>query len=319
MSRRTLASAGVLPAGGTRRRAAFLPVPYVTMTPGRPSTCSASRASRHRGRRRRHLPHHGHLRMTTVSVTNPSRRLALVEALAAWLDANRAVYPRDVDLPAGPDRGARASSESSVEMVSSQDTAIAAALDELGYKLPLPIEVLAVTRTRPPTASSSPATGPAGQRGIRRSSRSPRRSRRPASASRRPSSYAGSGTRRCAVTPEASPDDPKGAIVGVADRHRLRLPVRRVRPPRRGHRRTQRRPDLRARDLRHPDARRADRRPRHRRHRHHRRRTARSARSAASSRRSSPAADAGAELFLVPPANCSAALGADVDEDEIRW
>jgi PDZ domain-containing protein len=30
------------------------------------------------------------------------------------------------------------------------------------------------------------------------------------------------------------------------------------------------------------------------------------------------AADAGAELFLVPPANCSAALGAKVDDDEIR-
>jgi PDZ domain-containing protein len=30
------------------------------------------------------------------------------------------------------------------------------------------------------------------------------------------------------------------------------------------------------------------------------------------------AADAGAEVFLVPPANCKAALGAKVDEDEIR-
>ena len=30
------------------------------------------------------------------------------------------------------------------------------------------------------------------------------------------------------------------------------------------------------------------------------------------------AADAGAEIFLVPPANCKAALGAKVDEDEIR-
>ena len=40
-------------------------------------------------------------------------------------------------------------------MVNSQDTAIAAALTELGYHLPMQVEVLAVTKGSPPTASSS--------------------------------------------------------------------------------------------------------------------------------------------------------------------
>ncbi len=151
MSRRTPASVLVacllLALGGA---ALFLPVPYVTMSPG-PTVNVLGRTdgkeiidvSGHRT-----FPTKGDLRLTTVSVTSPGRRIGLGEALGAWFDRTRAVYPRDIIYP--PDRSVQdVQQESSVEMVSSQDTAIAAALRELGYKLPLNIEVLAVTKGSP--------------------------------------------------------------------------------------------------------------------------------------------------------------------------
>jgi PDZ domain-containing protein len=76
-------------------------------------------------------------------VTSPGRSINLIGALTAWFDGTRAVYPRDVIYP--PQQSVQdAQQESSVEMVSSQDTAVAAALHELGYKLPLHVEVLGV-------------------------------------------------------------------------------------------------------------------------------------------------------------------------------
>ena len=151
MSRRTLASVLVacllLALGGA---ALLLPVPYVTMSPG-PTVNVLGDSGGHsivavRGHHT--YPTRGDLRLTTVSVTNPTRHVGLGEVLKAWFDGRRAVYPRDVIYP--PDQSAQdVEQQSSVEMVSSQDTAIAAALTELGYKLPLQIEVLAVTKGSP--------------------------------------------------------------------------------------------------------------------------------------------------------------------------
>lgn len=130
--------------------AAFLPVPYVTMNPG-PTVNVLGRTSDKpiiAVKGHRSYPTHGDLRLTTVSVTNPNSKIRLGDALAAWFDRTRAVYPRDVIYP--PDQSAQdVEQQSSVEMVSSQDTATAAALTELGYKLPLQIEVLAVTKGSP--------------------------------------------------------------------------------------------------------------------------------------------------------------------------
>jgi PDZ domain-containing protein len=151
MSRRTLASVLVacllLALGGA---ALFLPVPYVTMSPGPTVNVLGKKdgkaiidVSGHRT-----FPTKGDLRLTTVSVTNPTRHIGLGEALGAWFDGTRAVYPRDVIYP--PDQTVQdVEQQSSVEMVSSQDTAVAAAMRELGYKLPLDIEVLAVTKGSP--------------------------------------------------------------------------------------------------------------------------------------------------------------------------
>jgi Lon-like protease len=154
MTRRTLASvvAAVLLAG-LLTAAALMPVPYVTMSPG-PTVDVLARSE---GKPSidvtgaKTYPTTGDLRLTTVSVTSPNRQLSLLDALAGWFDGTRAVYPRDVIYP--PQQSvADVERESSVQMVSSQDTAVAAALEQLGYKLPLLTEVLGVT-------SGSPADG----------------------------------------------------------------------------------------------------------------------------------------------------------------
>ncbi len=91
----------------------------------------------------------GQLRMTTVSSTAVNRYVPLWDALAAWADPDRDLYPYEVIYPPETTREDERA-ESQIEMVSSQDNAIAAALTELGFKLkPRP----AVLRTVPGSAS----------------------------------------------------------------------------------------------------------------------------------------------------------------------
>lgn len=152
MTRRTLASVvvGVLLAGLVVA-AAFLPVPYVTMSPG--PTVDVYAAGDKDGsvvdvHGARTYPTKGELRITTVSVTSPGQDLALVDALAAWFDRTRAVYPRDVIYP--PEQSPEEQrEESAVQMTSSQDTAIAVALRELGYDVPMQTVVRAVSTGMP--------------------------------------------------------------------------------------------------------------------------------------------------------------------------
>jgi Lon-like protease len=130
--------------------AVFVPVPYVTEGPGPTVNVLGKPGGKPIISVRGHqtYPTQGDLRLTTVSVTNPTHRIGLGEALAAWFDGARAVYPRDVIYP--PDQSAEdVETQSAVEMVSSQDTAIAAALHELGYKLPLRVEIVDVTKGAP--------------------------------------------------------------------------------------------------------------------------------------------------------------------------
>ncbi len=220
MSRRTLASTLVFCLLlALVAVAAFLPVPYVTMSPG--PTVNVLGSSQDKPiidvRGARTYPTSGDLRLTTVSVTNPNRRIGLAETLKAWLDPKRAVYPRDVIYP--PDQTADAvQQQSNVEMVSSQDTAIAAALHELGYHLPLQIEVLAVTKKSPadgrletrdrilkvngkPIHSVQQVTRAIQQSGIGK-----------------PATFVvrrGAVNKTLRVTPKPAPDDPKRAMVGV--------------------------------------------------------------------------------------------------------
>jgi Lon-like protease len=219
MSRRTLASVlvacllVVLVA-----LAVVLPVPYVTMSPGPTVNVLGDSGGKSIVDVRGHQTYatKGDLRLTTVSVTNPTRDVGLGEVLQAWFDKKRAVYPRDVIYP--PDQSADdVEQQSNVEMVSSQDTAIAAALTELGYTLPLQTEVLAVTK-------GSPADGKLRTRdriveidGVRiRAVKQVSKAVRRAGVGHTVTFVVrrGKTTKRVEVTPKKSPDTKK-AVVGV--------------------------------------------------------------------------------------------------------
>ncbi|CAN5235934.1 PDZ domain-containing protein [soil metagenome] len=158
MTRRTLSSVvvvGLLVA--LLATAAFLPVPYVTMSPGPTVDVFA----KEKGAPvididgAKTYPTDGALRLTTVSVTSPGVEISLVEALSAWFDGTQAVYPREVIYP--PDQSVDdVEREGSVQMVSSQDTAVAVALEELGYELPLRTEVFGVTKDSPADGTLKP-------------------------------------------------------------------------------------------------------------------------------------------------------------------
>ncbi len=209
MSRRTLATVAVAVLLLVLAVVAVaLPVPYVAMSPGPTvdvlgNTGGTGKSSIIKVHGHRTYATAGQLRLTTVSVTNPTRQLRLPEVMAAWFDKRRAVYPRDVIYP--PDKSAQdVEQQSSVEMVNSQDTAIAAALTELGYHLPIQVEVLAVTK-------GSPADGKLHTRdhilqvdnvkihNINQSD--PGRSSRRASATPSPSSYAATASRAASGRP----------------------------------------------------------------------------------------------------------------------
>ena len=220
MSRRTLAStvvAALLLALAVV--AALLPVPYVTMSPGPTVNVLGSSGDKPIIDVRGHqtYPTKGDLRLTTVSVTNPTREVRLVGVLGAWFDGTRAVYPREVVYP--PEESAEQSEQqSSVEMVSSQDTAVAAALTELGYTLPLQIEVLAVTKGSPAAGELKVRDRIVAIDGTAIKDVTKVTAAVQAAGVGKPVTFEvrrGSSDRTVEMTTKPSPDDPKKAAVGV--------------------------------------------------------------------------------------------------------
>ena len=199
--------------------AVFVPVPYVTESPGPTVNVLGDSGGKPIIAVRGHktYPTKGDLRLTTVSVTTPTHRICLCEAMAAWFDGALAFYPRDVIYP--PEQSAEdVQTQSAVEMVSSQDTAVAAALHELGYRLPMRVEIVDVTK-------GTPADGKlrAHDRVIEVDGQAITDVSQVSKAIQR----AGVGTptqvvvrrggveRTFTVTPKASPDDPNKAVIGV--------------------------------------------------------------------------------------------------------
>ncbi len=124
----------------------FLGAPYVLMSPG--PTVNVLGETKGEPivevQGHRTYPTEGELRLTTVSVSSPGSRVSLFDAMAAWVDPDRSVLPRDSVYPR--DRTpADERAESRVQMVGSQDSAVAAALTELGYDLDTYAEVLGTT------------------------------------------------------------------------------------------------------------------------------------------------------------------------------
>lgn len=91
----------------------------------------------------------GQLRMTTVSVTRRDTRLGLWELLGAWFDKDAAVYPRSAVYP--DDNGSEQddTTQGAVQMASSQDTATAVALKQLGLPVSQMLEIVAVVPNSP--------------------------------------------------------------------------------------------------------------------------------------------------------------------------
>jgi PDZ domain-containing protein len=90
----------------------------------------------------------GQIRFTTVVASAYGDKLSLGDALARWVDEDRAVVPYDVAHP--PDRSAEdEEAEGAVQMTTSQDIAKAVALEELGYDIPAAVQVALVSEDGP--------------------------------------------------------------------------------------------------------------------------------------------------------------------------
>ncbi len=229
MSRRTLAS--VLVAClllALFSAAVLLPVPYVTMSPGPTVDVLGKRADRTiiEVQGHRTFPTEGDLRLTTVSVTSPNQAVGLGETLGAWFDRTRAVYPRDAIYP--PEQSADdVQQQSAVEMVDSQDLAIAAALTEMGYRLPRSITVQAVTKGSPADGNLQPEDRIQSVNGVLI-----RSAEQVASAIQRTGVGETAGfvvrrdgrTQTVEVTAEAATDDAERAVVGVQIKTGYRFP-----------------------------------------------------------------------------------------------
>jgi|SRR5215212_1245779 len=129
---------------------AFSPLPFVTYAPGPTINVLADNGDKPiisvQGHRT--YPDDGELRMTTVSVTQRDARLDLFTLMKAWFSPQEAVYPYGIQYGDGGSQK-QDSQEGQVEMISSQDSAIAAALRELGYAVHPVLEILAVTPRMP--------------------------------------------------------------------------------------------------------------------------------------------------------------------------
>ena len=116
--------------------ASLLPVPYVIESPG-PAIDVLGDYQDEKiltidgGDEHPTYPTDGELMMTTVSVDGgPGYRVTPIEVLLAWFDRSQAVMPRELLYP--EDQSAEESSlETSVQMSTSQQDAVAVALDEL--------------------------------------------------------------------------------------------------------------------------------------------------------------------------------------------
>lgn len=90
----------------------------------------------------------GELRMTTVYVSQPDAKVTLFELMHDWISSEDSVYPYKAVYQENT-TAEQNQQEGAVEMVSSQDAAIAVALSELGYDVTPAIEVLSVSSGAP--------------------------------------------------------------------------------------------------------------------------------------------------------------------------
>ena len=123
-----------------------LPVPYVIESPGPTFNTLGSdngkpviTVSGHEV-----FPAKGNLDLTTVYVDGgPNGPVTVFEALSAWLNPAKAVYPEELIFPSGTTKE-QSQQESAVAMTTSQENAVAAALKELGIAFEQKLQVAGV-------------------------------------------------------------------------------------------------------------------------------------------------------------------------------
>jgi PDZ domain-containing protein len=130
---------------------ALLPVKYAVLHPG-PVLNTLGKAD---GKSliaitgRATYPTSGTLDLTTVSVVGgPDRPISLIQVIGGWLDRTAAVVPEEEIFPVGVTQQ-QSDDENKAEMVSSQESATAAALGTLGIAVPTTLTVAQVDKTSP--------------------------------------------------------------------------------------------------------------------------------------------------------------------------
>lgn len=146
MSRRTWASLlAVVLVVGLSVVAARKSVPYVTFSPGPTVNVLGSfddksiiRVTGHEVYRDK-----GALRLTTIVPTGPSEKVSIPQMVLAWIDPDRAVYPRRT-LYGNKDTRQSVQQQSAAQMASSQDNAVASALGALHIPFTTKVGIAAV-------------------------------------------------------------------------------------------------------------------------------------------------------------------------------
>ena len=82
----------------------------------------------------------GQIRFTTVQTSPVDVKKSLLEALGAWINRDNAVVPYDVAHPPGQ-TAEDEKIQGEISMITSQDTAVANAMRELGYEVPTTLQV----------------------------------------------------------------------------------------------------------------------------------------------------------------------------------
>jgi PDZ domain-containing protein len=129
---------------------AVTPLPFVTYAPGLTINVLGDNGGRPIITVTGHRTYHddGELRMTTVSVTQRDAKLDLFTLMGTWFSRDDGIYPYSIQYGGGGTQQ-QDTEEGQVEMIRSQDSAIASALRVLGYPVHPALEILAVTPDMP--------------------------------------------------------------------------------------------------------------------------------------------------------------------------
>ncbi len=133
------------------------PVPYVTFAPG-PTVNVLGKSGKSQIiniEGRQSYRDKGGLRLTTVIPSGPTRKVSIPELVTAWVDPDRSVYPYRAIYPPTATRKS-VKQESTRAMSSSQDNAVAAALGALKIPFSTAVKINEVTKDGPADGKLKP-------------------------------------------------------------------------------------------------------------------------------------------------------------------